>query len=114
MKSCNRFWTKVLLACGIVGVGLVVGVEPTGVAFVPNKADAIVGRPLTPVSYAGVARRTVRRTTYVAGAAAAATYTAARLSTLPPGCVLSAGIYRCGAVSYRAVYDGPDVVYVQN
>jgi hypothetical protein len=25
---------------------------------------AVVGRPLTPVSYAGVARRTVRRSTY--------------------------------------------------
>jgi hypothetical protein len=25
---------------------------------------AVVGRPLTPVSYAGVARRTVRRTAY--------------------------------------------------
>ena len=26
-----------------------------------NKAEAIIGRPLTPMSYAGVARRTVRR-----------------------------------------------------
>jgi hypothetical protein len=30
------------------------------VGFV-SRAEAIVGRPLTPVSYAGVARRTVRR-----------------------------------------------------
>jgi hypothetical protein len=30
------------------------------VSFV-SRAEAIVGRPLTPVSYAGVARRTVRR-----------------------------------------------------
>jgi hypothetical protein len=35
-------------------------------------ADARIGRPLTPMSYAGVARRTVRRGAYVAGAAAAA------------------------------------------
>lgn len=27
-------------------------------------ADAIIGRPLTPMSYAGVARRTVRRSAY--------------------------------------------------
>jgi hypothetical protein len=29
-------------------------------SFIPT-AEAVVGRPLTPVSYAGVARRTVRR-----------------------------------------------------
>ena len=36
-------------------------------------ADARIGRPLTPMSYAGVARRTVRRGAYV-GAAGAAYY----------------------------------------
>jgi hypothetical protein len=35
-------------------------------------ADARIGRPLTPMSYAGAARRTARRGAYVAGAAAAA------------------------------------------
>jgi hypothetical protein len=35
-------------------------------------ADARIGRPLTPMSYAGVARRTTRRGAYAAGAAAAA------------------------------------------
>ena len=30
----------------------------------PEEAEAVVGRPLTPVSYAGVARRTVRRGRY--------------------------------------------------
>jgi hypothetical protein len=34
----------------------------------------IIGRPLTPLSYAGVARRTARRGAYYAGAAAAAAY----------------------------------------
>jgi hypothetical protein len=33
---------------------------PRGTALV-SQAHAIIGRPLTPVSYAGVARRTVRR-----------------------------------------------------
>jgi hypothetical protein len=39
-------------------------------------ADARIGRPATPMSYAGVARRTVRRGAYVgaAGAAAAGAY----------------------------------------
>jgi hypothetical protein len=39
-------------------------------------AEARIGRPLTPMSYAGVARRTTRRAVYVgaAGAAAATGY----------------------------------------
>jgi hypothetical protein len=113
MKIYSGVWSKVLLACGIIGVGLVVGVEPTGrVAFVPNEADAIIGRPLTPVSYAGVARRTVRRTAVVAGAAAYGAY-GYRMATLPAGCTWNGGFYLCGSMRYRAVYDGPDVVYVQ-
>ena len=32
-----------------------------GIHGVIPSAEAVVGRPLTPVSYAGVARRTVRR-----------------------------------------------------
>ena len=38
-----------------------------------SDADAIIGRPLTPMSYAGVARRTTRRAVY-AGAAMSAPY----------------------------------------
>jgi hypothetical protein len=36
------------------------------------EAEAVVGRPLTPVSYAGVARRTTRRTVYAASTVYAA------------------------------------------
>jgi hypothetical protein len=42
-----------------------------------GQAHAIIGRPLTPMSYAGVARRTTRRTVaagVAVGAAAATTY----------------------------------------
>ena len=41
-------------------------------------AEAVIGRPLTPMSYAGVARRTTRRAygAAAAGAAAAACYQA--------------------------------------
>lgn len=35
-------------------------VPPRGTSVV-SEAHAIIGRPLTPISYAGVARRTVRR-----------------------------------------------------
>ena len=36
--------------------------------YLPRPAHAIIGRPLTPLSFAGVARRTTRRAVY-AGAA---------------------------------------------
>jgi hypothetical protein len=49
------------LAAGIAGL-LWSGnlTQNTGVSLV-TEAQAIIGRPLTPLSYAGVARRTVRR-----------------------------------------------------
>lgn len=54
------------LACG-VAIALIIGflwnghvVRQDGSGFV-TEAQAIIGRPLTPLSYAGVARRTVRR-----------------------------------------------------
>ena len=86
---------------------------PVGLRFVPE-AHAIIGMPLTPLSYAGVARRTTRRVVYteaaVATTATAAAATAAAqpkppppppaaapaagpvpigtvVATLPPGCV---------------------------
>jgi hypothetical protein len=66
-------------------------------------AYAVVGRPFTPVSYAGVARRsarrTVRRTSYRMSGAAA----------LPAGCAV--GI-PCYGATYRPVYEGATVVYV--
>ena len=42
------------------------------VGLATHDACAIVGRPLTPMSYAGVARRTTRRAAYVGAATAAA------------------------------------------
>jgi hypothetical protein len=47
-------------------------VSPTYPIVLVTTADARIGRPLTPLSYAGVARRTVRRGAYVAGAGAGA------------------------------------------
>jgi hypothetical protein len=73
-----------------------------------GEADAVVGRPLTPVSYAGVARRTSRRTTRRAVAYSGAV---APVTALPAGCAAAGGIYTCGSVRYRAYYNGPTVVY---
>src|ERR1700731_3802467 len=47
--------------------------EQRGLSLSIEKAAARVGRPLTPVSVAGVARRHNRRAVYGAGAAAAGT-----------------------------------------
>jgi hypothetical protein len=87
-----------------------------------GEAQAIIGMPLTPMSYAGVARRTVRRTAFVAGAVTVAAATTAavavgtRVAALPVGCVtqvVPAGTYyACGSTYYRPYYDGPNVIYV--
>jgi hypothetical protein len=49
------------------------GEIPTnGQGSLVSKADALIGRPLTPLSYAGVARRTTRRAVAVGAAAGTA------------------------------------------
>jgi hypothetical protein len=45
-------------------------IPASGTYSVVSQAGAVIGRPLTPMSYAGVARRTTRRA-YAAGAAGA-------------------------------------------
>jgi hypothetical protein len=90
-------------------------------------AAAIIGRPLTPFSYAGVARRTARRSAFYGGAAygaygaygaaavgaaavgAAAVGTAAAMSAMPTGCMVGVP---CAGVVYQPVYQGTNVVYV--
>jgi hypothetical protein len=90
------------------------------VGALASEARAIIGRPLTPVSFAGAARRTVRRTAYAApvavGAAAAGAATvgaaagaAAVRTALPPGC--APGV-PCGGAVYQPAYSGGTVVYV--
>jgi hypothetical protein len=53
----------VFLAIIICAIFLELGerLEVAGVRGFVSTAEAIVGRPLTPMSYAGVARRTARR-----------------------------------------------------
>ncbi len=55
---------RLLLLAGIIGIGgLELGerLSVPGFHGVISSAEAVVGRPLTPVSVAGVARRTSRR-----------------------------------------------------
>ncbi|MFZ1539650.1 MAG: hypothetical protein WAT23_19995 [Chromatiaceae bacterium] len=60
------------------------------------KAHAIIGRPLTPLSYAGVARRTSRRMIYATSVYAA---------TLPAGCrtviIEGTSLHQCGGTYYQ-------------
>src|SRR4051812_2660902 len=93
-------------------------------------AHAVIGRPLTPVSYAGVARRTTRRAAYtgayagaytggyaapVAAAPVAVAPAAGVVTALPGGCAradAAGGIYyQCGAARYQPYYYGSTLVY---
>jgi hypothetical protein len=121
-----------------------------------REAQAVVGRPLTPVSVAGVARRTTRRTVVATSAAASSTTAATAqqqeataqqqaataqqqqataqqqaavaqqqsgapavgsvVTSLPAGCVeqTQGGVsyQKCGNVTYRAAFQGNNLVYV--
>jgi len=79
---------------------------PLGIGFVRDAA-AIIGAPLTPMSYAGVARRTTRRvirrsTIYVA--------------VLPPACTVvvveGTSLHLCGGTYYQPYGTQYVVVYV--
>lgn len=56
-----------------------------------TSAEAFIGAPLTPLSYAGVARRTTRRA-IVAGAAVGVAAGAAIVAA-PPACVQAVDVY---------------------
>lgn len=61
-----------------------------------SRAQAVIGRPLTPLSYAGVARRTTRRAIYA---------TSVYVATLPRGCttvvIEGTTLHQCGATYYQ-------------
>ena len=66
----------VLLLAGAVADG------PLGIGLV-GEANAVFGRPVTPVSFAGVARRTTRRAVVYGSAAAASTAAVAATVSQP-------------------------------
>jgi hypothetical protein len=86
--------------------------EQRGASLSIESAQARIGRPLTPVSVAGVARRNYRRSAYGygagvvgAGVAAAASGTAA-IAANTPG-YYGSGYYRSGAYAPAAYYSEP-------
>jgi hypothetical protein len=77
--------------------------EQRGLSLSVEKAEARVGRPLTPVSVAGVARRQNRRAAYgagVVGAGAAAAGTAAAVAATSPNWGWGGNPYRTGTGYY--------------
>ncbi|WP_204139780.1 hypothetical protein [Halomicronema sp. CCY15110] len=93
--------TLTLLATGAI----VDGVFSRGVIMPP--AAAIVGRPATPVSVAGAARRTTRRVIRRSTIYAA---------TLPANCytvvIEGASLYQCGTTYYQPYNNQYVVVYI--
>ena len=114
-----------------------------GIPFVPvlvADAEAVVGRPLTPVSVGGVARRTTRRAVVYSSSAsaeasqqqaaaaeqqAAASQQQAAASRLPAGTVVTAlpsgcqsttvdgvSLFNCGGVMYQPTFQSNNLVYV--
>jgi len=49
------------LTAGVAGLLWSGDIIPSTSSSLVTEAQAVIGRPLTPLSYAGVARRTVRR-----------------------------------------------------
>ena len=99
---------------GMMALGLALAIadlSPGGMldggSFI-HEAHAVVGRPLTPVSAAGVARRTTRRMIV-----ATSTYVA----VLPPACTVvvieGTSLHQCGTTYYQASGSQFVVVNVQ-
>ena len=58
-----------------------------------SSAEARIGRPLTPLSYAGVARRTTRRAVAAGAVAAGAVYAAPVVVAPARACVQTVDVY---------------------
>ena len=71
MSNTSKWVLRIALGAATIGCGLfLVGdLTVTGPQLV-KRAQAYIGNPLTPLSYAGVARRTARRAYWYGGGAA--------------------------------------------
>ena len=106
-----RTFVRVVLRSAAVAVLLVGEAHWDGAALQGSfisEAEARVGRPLTPVSVAGVARRTTRRAIY---------RTSVYAATLPHGCtsvnIEGTVLQQCGSTYYQASGSQYVVVNVQ-
>ena len=94
MTMKNTFRTIAIASSLVAASVLVDGVFHGGVVI--SDAQARVGRPMTPVSVAGVARRTTRRTIR---------RTSIYAATLPRGCstviIEGTSLHQCGGSYYQ-------------
>ena len=96
MIISSRKAAMLVVATAVAAGGLSLSDGDCSVGGPVSTAEARVGRPLTPMSYAGVARRTTRRAVAV-GAAGAAAYGA----YAAPSCVQVVDAYgRIGTQCY--------------
>jgi hypothetical protein len=116
----KRMLGGLMVIAALAAAGELTGTSP--LLLGGGEAHAVIGRPLTPMSYAGVARRTTRRAAYAgayAGAApvavAAPVPAAGVVTALPAGCGRAdaggAVYYQCGAARYQPYYYGSTLVY---
>jgi hypothetical protein len=109
MKTRRSVTSKTMIRSMLAGLSALaaLALPAAGMIATPGTAYAVIGRPFTPLSYAGVARRSSRRV---------ARRTVARSSaymTLPPGCIPTDATYSCGSTQYQQYYEGGNVVYVE-
>lgn len=96
MRVCKKIMALFIASAFMPAEISVQGIDPASLVIMHvAPAQARVGQPLTPLSYAGVARRTSRRVVR---------RTTIRVNTLPAGCVYGAYYgsyyYRCGGGYY--------------
>jgi len=86
-----------LAAAGAAGALFVSDGAPLKNGSLVTEAHAIIGRPLTPLSYAGVARRTTRRAVAAGAVVGAGAVVAAPVVAAPvvvtPACVQTVDVY---------------------
>ncbi len=88
LKALRRFSIATILAGVAFSWNGQLTLDPA--SSMMSSAEARIGRPLTPLSYAGVARRTTRRTV-AAGAVAAGAYAAPVV--VAPACAQTVDVY---------------------
>jgi hypothetical protein len=90
MTRISKTFFRFSVAAVLAGAALLWSGQLTLDRSLVSSAEARIGRPLTPLSYAGVARRTTRRAVAV-GAAAGAVYVAPVV--VAPACAQTVDVY---------------------
>ena len=111
MASIRKNFRRRMIGLAVLAFAVAAEPDPTqwinGTGLI-EAAEARVGRPATPISAAGVARRTTRRVV---------TRSTVYISTLPAGCMTTVinGIsyHQCGSTYYE-YYGGQYVVVIIN